>query len=239
MDALGAYGSDESDSDASVKVGKPKETNDKKSQEKSGLSGLLGDYSEDDDDDNDDDDDDDKRTNQNSQPAKDDAAKAVPSVEPSRKRQRRWDSPKITSIEAIPSASVAHPFPPPPTSDNRIMIEWNKDYLTTKQSSRTGDLKNITSEGLQQLSLSSAETSWAQQLKNRHDFHNPHFFESVVEQFGIRDEMGSNLPNEEQFAEWEFDLVRCEEHARVQEQAQFQQEQDATAPSHFVQQQLE
>jgi hypothetical protein len=30
--------------------------------------------------------------------------------------------------------------------------------------------------------------------------------------------MGSNLPNKEQLAEWEFDLVKYEEQARVQEQ---------------------
>jgi hypothetical protein len=97
------------------------------------------------------------------------------------------------------------------------------DYVTAKQSSRTESLKKVTSEKLQQIS---AETSWAQQLKKQHDFHNPHFFESVVEQFGIRNEMGSNLPKEEQLVEWEFDLVKYEEQARVQEQAQYQQEQN-------------
>jgi hypothetical protein len=229
MDALGTYGSDESDSDVSPKAGESQETNDKKSQKKSDLAGLLGDYSDDDDDD-----DDVKHENQNLQPAKE--GKVVSLDAPSRKRQRRWDSPKSATApnEAIPPASVSHPFPPPPTSDDRIMTEWNEDYLTAKQSSMTRSLKKV-SEKLQKLS---AETSWAQQLKKQHDFHNPHFFESVVEQFGIRDEMGSNLPNEEQLVEWEFDLVKYEEHSRVLEQAQFQQE-NAAAPSHFAQQQLE
>jgi hypothetical protein len=201
MDAMGAYGSDESDNDVLPKAGESQETNDKNSRQNSGLAGLLGDYSDDDDDD----DDDVKDENQSLQTAKEGASKAVPSDETSRKRQRRWDSPKdaTASNEAIPSASLSHPFPPPPTSDDRIMIEWNEDYVTAKQSSRTESLKKVTSKKLQQIS---AETSWAQQLKKQHDFHNPHFFESVVEQFGIRDEMGSNLPNKEQLAEWEFDL---------------------------------
>jgi hypothetical protein len=212
MDAMGAYGSDESDNDVLPKAGESQETNDKNSRQNSGLAGLLGDYSDDDDDD----DDDVKDENQSLQTAKEGASKAVPSDETSRKRQRRWDSPKdaTASNEAIPSASLSHPFPPPPTSDDRIMIEWNEDYVTAKQSSRTESLKKVTSKKLQQIS---AETSWAQQLKKQHDFHNPHFFESVVEQFGIRDEMGSNLPNKEQLAEWEFDLVKYEEQARVDE----------------------
>jgi hypothetical protein len=225
MDALGTYGSDESDSDLSPKAVESQESNDKNSQKKSGLFGLLGNYSDDDDDGV-------NHENQNLQSAKEGALKVMPSDETSRKRQRRWDSPKsATPNEAVFPASVSHPFPPPPTSDDRIMIEWNKDYLTAKQSSsRTGSLKEVTSEKLRELS---AETSWAQQLKKQHDFHNPHFFESVVEQFGIRDEMGSNLPNEEALAEWEFDLVKYEEQARVQEQAQCQQEQNAAVPSHF------
>jgi hypothetical protein len=232
MDAMDAYGSDESDNDVLSTAGESQETDEKKSKKKSGLAGLLGDYS-------DDNDDDDGVYNeiQSLQTVKQGAAKAMPSDETSRKRQRRWDSPKNAgSDEAIPSASVSLPFPPPLTSNDRFMIEWNEDYVTAKQTSRTGPLKKVTSEKLQQISL---ETSWAQQLKKQHDFHNPHFFESVVEQFGIRDEMGSNLPNEEQFAEWEFDLMKYEEQARVQEQAQYQQEQNAAAPSNFAQQQLE
>lgn len=227
---MGAYGSDESDNEVLPKAGESQETNDKNSQKKSGLAGLLGDYSDDDDDV------DAKHENQSLQPAKADASKAVPSDEMSRKRQRRWDSPKSAPApnEAVrvPSASVSHLFPPPPISDDHIMIEWNEDYVTAKQSSRTGSLKQVTSEKIQQIS---AETSWAQQLKKQHDFHNPHFFESVVEQFGIQNEMGSNLPNEEQLEEWEFDLVKYEEKARVF----FQQEQNAAAPSPFTQQQLE
>jgi hypothetical protein len=232
MDAMGAYGSDESDNDVLPKAGESQETDDKKSKKTSGLAGLLGDYSDDDDDD-----DGAKHEIQGLQPVKQGTAKAVSSDETSRKRQRRWDSPKNTSAsdEAIPSASVSHPFPPPLTSDGRFMIEWNEDYVTAKQSLRTASLKKVTSEKLQHIS---AETSWAQQLKKQHDFHNPHFFESVVEQFGIRDEMGSNLPNEEQFAGWEFDLAKYEEQARVQEQAQYQ-EQNTAASSHFAQQQLE
>ena len=231
MDAMDAYGSDDSDNEVLPKAGEPQETNDKKSQKKSGLAGLLGDYSDDDDEDDGNDE------NQSLQPEKAGASEAVPSDETSRKRQRRWDSPKnaTASNEAIPSASASHTFPPPPTSDDRIMIEWNEDYVTAKQSPRTGSLKKAASEKLQQIS---AETSWAQQLKKQHDFHNPHFLESVVEQFAIRDEMGSNLPNKEQLAEWEFDLAKYEEQARVQEQVQ-QQERNAAAPSNFTQQQLE
>jgi hypothetical protein len=63
MDAMGAYGSDESDNDVLPKAGESQETDDKKSQKKSGLADLLGDYSDDDDDDM-------KDKNHSSQPAK-------------------------------------------------------------------------------------------------------------------------------------------------------------------------
>lgn len=99
----------------------------------------------------------------------------------------------------------------------------------------------IKSEKLQLIAASSGTTGWAQQLKEQHDFNNPHFFESVVEHFGIADSMGTNLPNPPQFAAWEYKLAIHEETARFREQAQFQQQAGAAvaAPSPYAQEQLD
>lgn len=86
-------------------------------------------------------------------------------------------------------------------------------------------------------------TGLADRLKSQHDFHNPAFFQTVVQHFGIQEPLGSTVPCETSFQAYEYDLLAAEANVRILQQQQQQLLQDGVtggmAPSSFAQQQLE
>ena len=95
-------------------------------------------------------------------------------------------------------------LPPPklePTNHQQQMVLLGSqviDLLSIKQqealqqqSEKGGDDKPAVLQRLQQIS-SSSKGAWAEQLRQQHEFHNPHFFESVVESFGFQT-AGTNI----------------------------------------------
>ena len=186
MDSLAAYGSDSSVSD------------DQKAQEETkkpsaSLNGLLGAYS-DDDTDNDDD-------NGNVNAKKDDNVKELQKnlKPPPSKRPRTQDAPP-------PTTTAFSAFAPPPLGNDSI-IHWTVDYLkaTDKQ---LPPASTKLAEKLERLHANNAATgtSWAEHLKSQHEFHNPHFFDSVVEHFGIEQPLGSQV-SQDMVQDFEFDIV--------------------------------
>jgi hypothetical protein len=212
MDDLAAYGSDSDDSDAV-------DRNEQKSQERTAqqkekttdLSGLLGEYS------------DDEANAEKGPPSSSTGTRPLQhpekgTDEPTRKRQRGWDKTTDTPNDKR-SCSSLYQFPPPPTSDDTILVQWKTDYFTAKQQQQSHPTKKANLKKLQQIAASASDSGWAQQLKEQHDFHNPHYFESVVEHIGIQEEMGSNLQGE-RVTSWEFNLQQLEEQARIRYQQQ-------------------
>jgi hypothetical protein len=135
-------------------------------------------------------------------------------------------------------------LPPPSPSSSIRMIGWSKDYLTTKQEEAysEGMESEPSSQRLEQVAATVTENpsaGWAAHLQEQKDFHNPHFFESVVEHFGIQP-MGSNMHVVKMLKyddEWEsiVPLTQREEAAR----ANAQHFQPAATLSSFAQEQLD
>ena len=92
---------------------------------------------------------------------------------------------------------VASASLPPPVIDSNVdgMINWTHDFLTKKQEEALrGANDTPTSQRLGQVdgNVENSQAGWADQLQRQKEFHNPHFFESVVDHFGIK-AMGSNM----------------------------------------------
>jgi hypothetical protein len=165
MDALGGYGSDSSSSDNHQEEEKPKNA----------LSSLLGAASDDDNDAND------SSKDDNNQ-------EALKSQLPPSKRQRLEE--KATPTFSLPS---------PPLGGNS-MIHWDVNFLKGDNNNITDDCTTIITpatkdlqDKLERLTGSIQDVSWADHLKAQQEFHNPHFFESVVEHFGIAVPLGSQM----------------------------------------------
>ena len=98
-------------------------------------------------------------------------------------------------------------LPSAPTGSCLSMIVWDKDYLSIhdNQQERKANstcfslditISPLLAGKLQRLANSS-KVNWADHLKSQQEFHNPHFFESVVEHFGIQHPLGSLVFNPE------------------------------------------
>ena len=93
-------------------------------------------------------------------------------------------------------------LPPPPNleqSQQQMLLgpDDKVDFLSVKQAAfqqqTTGDKKKASSVNFsQRFQQISNGAPWAEQLQEQHDFYNPHFFESVVESFGIQT-VGTNI----------------------------------------------
>jgi hypothetical protein len=100
-------------------------------------------------------------------------------------------------------------LPPPPLDKKQSMIYWDVNYLVgAVRSADKLTTTTSTSELSQKLEglANSLKVSWADHLKAQHEFHNPHFFESVVEHFGIAKPLGSQIRNDVSTKEYELDL---------------------------------
>lgn len=98
-------------------------------------------------------------------------------------------------------------LPPPALGQNDSIIYWDVNYLAEAPRSE----EKITSSSAIELSqkleklATNLKVSWAEHLKAQHEFHNPHFFESVVEHFGIAP-LGSQIRNNFVMKDYEREL---------------------------------
>lgn len=215
MDALSGYGSDDSEDDALLHT--------------SALSALVA-Y------DDDDDEDDTEEVHKRPPPKKLKLSEPTP-------------NPTIVSV-----ASSSKMLPPPPLG-NHSLITSEVDHFSLNYGSQPLDSAIPVPLKLQQLQLqrssrstkttlnnnntanTTAKFSWAEEIKSQHDFCNPALFETAVQNFGICNVLGSNITCQETVMEdYEFDLVRLEEEARIRQQ---QQHVAIASPTPFAQEQLE
>lgn len=107
----------------------------------------------------------------------------------------------------LPSPWVA--APDLPLAQSESMLSWGTDCLTrdplsggtASQNSSSADGDDAASNGRFQefeklaavltTTHNNQNQSWAAQIKNQQEFHNPHIFQSVIEQFGITEPLGS------------------------------------------------
>ena len=118
------------------------------------------------------------------------------------------------------------PLPAPilSTGDNDSTIYWTIDYL--KQPVKKGGTllsldEPVPTEDewnakLQHLAsnLSSNNNHWADHLRAQHEFHNPHFFASVVDHFGLKESLGSMVDSGHHVEAYErqlFPVSSCEQ----------------------------
>mmetsp|Transcript_5137 Transcript_5137/g.14947 ORF Transcript_5137/g.14947 Transcript_5137/m.14947 type:complete len:220 (-) Transcript_5137:1849-2508(-) len=102
----------------------------------------------------------------------------------------------------LPSPRVAQVH----SAQSESMVSWDSDCLTqdpslrgTVSHSSTNDKDSVPNGRFQKFKelaaklTSHKELSWATHIKNQQEFHNPHIFQSVIEQFGITDPLGSQV----------------------------------------------
>jgi HCNGP-like protein len=102
----------------------------------------------------------------------------------------------------------------PPLLGSDSMISWTKDY--------TEPYRAVSDQPSKQ-ELPSVSSEFAANLTQQHEFRNPSFFGTVVEHFGIAEELGSHVHGEI-FEDYEFRLLEIEERER---QKQTEREQHA------------
>ena len=106
---------------------------------------------------------------------------------------------KKQRIEAFPAKNG---LPPPQIAQSDAakttsMISWREDYISKEQPESYTVNKSDTYckfEKFEKLAASQsydATKGWAAHLRNQNEFHNPHYLQSVIEQFGIAESLGS------------------------------------------------
>ena len=99
------------------------------------------------------------------------------------KKKQRVDETYLVR-NGLPSPRIA----PAQTSS---MISWTTDYISS-QETRSETQPPRTYERFEKLAaLHDNKQGWAAHLRNQNEFHNPHFIQSVIEQFGIGESLGS------------------------------------------------
>lgn len=171
MDALAGYGSD----DSSANSEEAQQATE--SAQKSALEKLMPSDSD----------------ASDSSAAKDDTAGGTASV----KMTTKYPATKKLRVES----NTSFPMPEPilARDDNDSWILWQTNYLRLPQPQPL-QLENPPStlqiqENLQRLArnIGNEIPSWADHLRAQQEFHNPHFFASVVEHFGIETPLASFL----------------------------------------------
>jgi hypothetical protein len=181
MDALGGYGSDSSSEE---------ETPAKAETQGNSMVALLGEASSDDSDNG-------AANNTDKTP------------KPPAKRQKVEAS--ITTNE---SPKPILPAPPITATSGASMIHWDIDYLAQLSPINNDPEEMGTSKLAQKLEKLSAtvgsKKTWADHLKTQHEFHNPRFFQSVVDHFGIQRPLGSQAKyaNSVALQDYEVDLFK-------------------------------
>ena len=136
-------------------------------------------------------------------------------------------------------------------SDN--MILWSTDYLLRQKQrqSRKGNTGAATI--VASLPSLAATEAMGQRLRSQHEFHNPAFFQTIIDRFGIQDTLGTELQQqqtmqeptvvggkgqsdavdnqnvsqkEEEFMTFEYNLLKAEEQVMIRQQQQQLQQQE-------------
>jgi hypothetical protein len=181
MDALGGYGSDSSSEE---------ETPAKAVTQNNSMVALLGEASSDDSDNG-------AANNTDKTP------------KPPAKRQKLE-----ASIVTDDSPKPMLPAPPITATSGASMIHWDIDYLAQLSPINNDPDEMGTSKLAQKLEKLSAtigsKKTWADHLKTQHEFHNPRFFQSVVDHFGIQRPLGSQAKyaNLVALQDYEVDLFK-------------------------------
>ena len=194
MDALAGYGTDESTSadsaDPATKDSKPAQNM---------LAGLLGDVSD------------------ASEDAQGAGTSPAASSEPPTLKKPRIEAgadDRKTEAQRMILAPILG------TGENSSWICWKANYLSTpvtddqRLSLESAPNMNQFANNLQRLAQSMGKSSspknrvdasacWADHLRSQHEFHNPHFFASIVEHFGIQDPLASSVGYSTQLQEYE------------------------------------
>ena len=187
MDALADYGSDD---DSSISPSHPNdgEATGDQAKVQSSLSGLLGAYSDTSSSDSESDSANNEATPAQTAPAINKEKGRVDSDSPVTKKQRK----NSNSTSQKEELSVL-----PPQLGSSSIILWGQDFVSRSQPmTSVGEGLSISSQlgdKLKKLSATTSTTSWADHLKAQREFHNPHFFRSVVEHFGIQNALGSHI----------------------------------------------
>jgi hypothetical protein len=181
MDALGGYGSDSSSEE---------ETPAKAVTQSNSMVALLGEASSDDSDNG-------------------GANNADKTPKPPAKRQK-FEASKMTNESPRPML----PAPPITATSGASMIHWDIDYLAQLSPISKDPHEMRTSKLAQKLEKLSAtvgsKKTWADHLKTQQEFHNPRFFQSVVDHFGIQRPLGSQAKyaNSVALQDYEVDLFK-------------------------------
>lgn len=166
MDVLGGYGSDSSSEEEISKIAETKTKN--------SLSELIGADSGSDTDDSD------SKNSEGAIRIKSIRTSSLPPV----KRQK---------VETKQISKSSLPKPPTTSRSGPSMIRWDIDYLEQNEESSSAISEDSIelSKKLERLAATLNGSSYADHLKTQKEFHNPHFNESMVEHFGIRNILGS------------------------------------------------
>jgi hypothetical protein len=198
MDALAGYGSDDSSASSSGPTSTPS-----KPQPGSSFSGLLGDVSD---------------ASEEDERVVVDRTNTAGSDDPPPAKKPKMEegasnhsdaATAITTTATKPTTLLPDPILSKGDSSNDSWIYWKTNYLqrplgNDHQLLSLGDTAPSSQElqeNLQRLTQNNtngnnssavdAPQNWADRLRSQHEFHNPHFFASVVEHFGIQDPLAS------------------------------------------------
>ncbi|KAG7351246.1 HCNGP-like protein [Nitzschia inconspicua] len=130
-----------------------------------------------------------------------DAATSTPPTSPKRSSGTSASSPskkRPRVDDDLESFLLTNRLPRPNLQKEISLCSCSVDYLSTipivKVMGDASTNPNMEYTKFQSLSKSfSSETSWAAQLREQTEFHNPNFFQSVVEYFQINDPLGSHV----------------------------------------------
>ena len=182
MDALADYGSDDDSS-----TNKEETTENQSEVKPSSLSGLLGAYSD----------------PSSSDSDGDDGSAVAAQTRPAIRQEtgRESDSPQTKKLRVSPKTCDQKEEVSllPPQLGSSSIILWEEDFVSKPRQHASVCERLSTppqlADKLQKLSATTSTTSWADHLKAQREFHNPHFFKSVVKHFGIQRALGNHINN--------------------------------------------
>jgi hypothetical protein len=169
---------------------------------------------------------------------------------PPTKRQRRWDNGSTNANDT----SDKLPSPRLSGVTQASMVLWDLNYLSRHPSQHASDsidesFRTFLQERLKALSdrKDGSGQGYATKLKQSHDFHNPRFMENAASQIGITDtnQLGSNLPQQESFEDYEYNILHLEGQARskvyelIEQEHAYAQSQPQDAAQQLAQSKME
>ena len=200
MDCLTGYGSD-SDESSSCNANNAVSGGDNQGAKVASLSSLLGTGIDSCPSSSDDDDQSPKQRKQ-SHPSGSTSKNAVDidhgCQEQTKKKQRIHEKNSSTDMnQAKIHSFVRNRLPSPKTAQSASMISWKTDYISKETRSPPAAAHSANRrqfETFKKIAFSQSydtKKGWAAHLRNQNEFHNPHFIQSVIDQFGIIESLGS------------------------------------------------